>query len=111
MDASAPPPTPALPTASCSPSAPPQATPPTFISDRLGSTIGVPSTTGGITRRYTYILDGGTGTGPSIPFRYASGQKIENLTHFAASNFDPTNTQWTQVKSRDQVGDLRQAND
>jgi len=80
--------------------------------DRLGSTKALLQS-GNLTSTYNYDVDGNAdklGTGPTSVFKYAGGQTIGGLVHFARRYYDPATATWTQPDPLEQIADLSQAN-
>ena len=84
-----------------------------FLSDRLGSTIGLTDSTGAIVREYAYDPDGNatsTGTGATTDLRYAGGHLVGGYYHYAARYYNPDTMRWTQQDPLNQISDLAEAN-
>ena len=86
-----------------------------YLSDTLGSVVGLTDGTGALTRTYKYDPYGGTrsttGT-TSNPFQY-TGQYHEaqgDLYKIGARYYRTGNGRWTQLDPLDQAADLRQGN-
>lgn len=85
-----------------------------FITDQLGSTIGLADSNGAVTRTYAYDIDGNdttSGTGPGTAIKFAGGHDVGGgLYHFGARYYQPSSARWTQMDPLLQPGDLGQAN-
>ncbi|HEX2161973.1 MAG TPA: RHS repeat-associated core domain-containing protein [Thermoleophilaceae bacterium] len=86
-----------------------------YLSDGLGSIVGLTDSTGALTRSYKYdpygLIRATTGSTPN-PFKF-TGQYHEaqgNLYKIGARYYAPTLGRWTQQDPLDQVGDLRDGN-
>lgn len=86
-----------------------------FVTDNIGSTIGLANDQGTTTRAYNYDTDGidtTSGTGPETWIRFAGGQLMGStgLYHFGERYYQPNVGRWTQQDPLAQPMDLREAN-
>lgn len=86
-----------------------------FVTDNIGTTIGLANDQGTTTRAYNYDTDGTdttSGTGPETWIRFAGGQLMGStgLYHFGERYYQPNVGRWTQQDPLAQPMDLREAN-
>jgi RHS repeat-associated protein len=88
-----------------------------YLTDRLGSIVGLTDSSGAVVQTYKYepygLLRSSTGS-VSNPFRFAGGYRTGSgfgeMYKFGARNYNPVLGRWTQPDPIDQAGDLQEGN-